>query len=366
MFLEPLYQPWLEWLAKNKQVVAAFAPNFEHVFTYDREAHMRMQLVLCKVHRCEQLMQKYLQDIGSNASVVYTGHTSVDPTAVLQKAPATAHASGLVTAASRPSAAPASSTLDAPPSKQAFSQQAIKVSATSNPLFLPIAATAQPLKALHVRGKSGLKHTKQLLDCWMQHPEWPMLTVVGPMPNEQITTAESTKYMAAANVWVPRPGKHKGPEWPAFDPMTAPALAALMASHALHIMPSEREGFGHTINEGRAAGAVLVVPDHPPMNELVREGSGVLITPDRAFSHEDDPVPALGAYGNISVSVSAQGICTAVQKALTLSQTEVVGMGRLARQLFEADRKQFKRRVQELRLLLQEMIAAKVAAAEIV
>jgi len=97
-----------------------------------------------------------------------------------------------------------------------------------------------------------------------------------------------------------------GPGWPLFDPVAAPALAALMASHALHIMPSEREGFGHTINEGRAVGALLVVPDHPPMNELVRDGSGVLISPDRAFSHEDNPVPALGAYGNISVSLSAQ------------------------------------------------------------
>ena len=42
------------------------------------------------------------------------------------------------------------------------------------------------------------------------------------------------------------------------------------------------------------------------MSELVREGSGVLLQPQQTFSHLDDPVPVLGAYGNISVSMSPQ------------------------------------------------------------
>jgi hypothetical protein len=32
-----------------------------------------MQLVLCKVHRCQELMQQYLKDIGSRAQLLYTG-----------------------------------------------------------------------------------------------------------------------------------------------------------------------------------------------------------------------------------------------------------------------------------------------------
>jgi len=58
-----------------------------------------------------------------------------------------------------------------------------------------------------------------------------------------------------------------------------------------------------------------------------------------------------------------QGICAAVQKALAYNQTEMDGMGRLARQLFEADRKQFEQKMQELTLRLQEMIPASAAAA---
>lgn len=45
-----------------------------------------------------------------------------------------------------------------------------------------------------------------------------------------------------------------GPNWPEFEPLSAGELALLLMSHAVHVMPSEREGFGHSINEGRAAG----------------------------------------------------------------------------------------------------------------
>lgn len=73
-----------------------------------------------------------------------------------------------------------------------------------------LAAAADTVLALHVRGKSSLKHTKQLLDCWLTHREWPKLTVVGPMPNEQITLQQTAEYMGAGNIGVPRAGKFYG------------------------------------------------------------------------------------------------------------------------------------------------------------
>jgi hypothetical protein len=51
---------------------AAFLSAFQ-VFGYDKDFHLRMQLVLCKVQRCQQLMQQYLKDIGSSAQLLYTG-----------------------------------------------------------------------------------------------------------------------------------------------------------------------------------------------------------------------------------------------------------------------------------------------------
>lgn len=73
LFLEPLYDPWNNWLEIHPRVVAIFAPNFEHVFGYDKEAHLRMQLVLCKVYACNELMDVYLDDIGGDALLLYTG-----------------------------------------------------------------------------------------------------------------------------------------------------------------------------------------------------------------------------------------------------------------------------------------------------
>lgn len=73
MFLEPLYEPWLTWLEQQQHVVAVYAPNFEQVFEYDSAAHKRMHIILCKVHRCHELMDRYLDSIRSTATLIYTG-----------------------------------------------------------------------------------------------------------------------------------------------------------------------------------------------------------------------------------------------------------------------------------------------------
>ncbi len=62
-------------------------------------------------------------------------------------------------------------------------------------------------------------------------------------------------------------------------------------------------------------GAVALVPDHAPMNELVTPGNGVLMRHGGAFSQDGPPLPALAAYGNISVRMSAEvgvGLCVLV------------------------------------------------------
>lgn len=99
---------------------------------------------------------------------------------------------------------------------------------------------------------------------------------------------------------------HAGPNWPLFEPVDHITLAELQLSHGVHICPSEREGFGHYINEARAASALVITTNHPPMNELITAATGVLIPAQHTFSHTDPPVPALGKYGNISASVSPE------------------------------------------------------------
>jgi hypothetical protein len=48
-----------------------------------------------------------------------------------------------------------------------------------------------------VKGKSGLKHTGQLLECWGEHPEFPTLHVVG-----RFTLDEVRAVVNASNVVV--------------------------------------------------------------------------------------------------------------------------------------------------------------------
>lgn len=153
----------------------------------------------------------FLPSCLSSCPCLPAGHTSVDPQALLRTQQSTLSTS-LGGAVKRPMMLP--TTPSALRHQQQQQQQPPPVAiatSTAHQNTPPLAAAAAPpLSVLHVRGKSGLKHTKQLLDCWVQHPEWPHLTVVGPMPNEQISGAEAKRFMAAPNIHVPKPGKHQG------------------------------------------------------------------------------------------------------------------------------------------------------------
>jgi len=137
--------------------------------------------------------------------VLRAGHTSIDPWVVVQR---TSHTPTTLLSRRKPVQLNQLRHGQHPASKQSSITAAGKIDMQRGKA--KVAAAVQPLSVLHIRGKSSLKHTKQLLDCWLQHPDWPRLTVVGPMPNEQITGAEAQRYMAAPNIHVPNPGKTQG------------------------------------------------------------------------------------------------------------------------------------------------------------
>jgi glycosyltransferase involved in cell wall biosynthesis len=124
-----------------------------------------------------------------------------------------------------------------------------------------LAAMSRPMRALHVAGRSEHKGTRQVIDTWERHPEWPELTVV------QRALDEGTPLYA--------------PQLPNVryfsERLSDEAVVALQRDHAIYILPSEVEGYGQSLVEGMSLGAIVVTTDAAPMNELVTPDRGVLV-----------------------------------------------------------------------------------------
>lgn len=125
-----------------------------------------------------------------------------------------------------------------------------------------LAAAAQPLRALHLAGRSIFKGTDRVVALWRKHPEWPQLTVVqrphvGPLQLDT-TPASNIRFLT--------------------ERLRDDEIVQLQRRHAIHILPSEVEGYGQTLIEGLSVGAVVVTTDAAPMNELVQSGRGALVS----------------------------------------------------------------------------------------
>ncbi len=120
---------------------------------------------------------------------------------------------------------------------------------------------------LHVAGRSWQKGTRALITLWLKHPEWPPLTIV---QNTKTYSQSRVKAIDAPNI------TH------ILARLDDPALRALQNSHAIHLCPSEAEGFGHCIAEAMSCGALTLTTDAPPMNELITPERGVLVNYNRS------------------------------------------------------------------------------------
>ena len=115
---------------------------------------------------------------------------------------------------------------------------------------------------LHVAGASSEKGTLTVLEVWRRHPDWPRLTVIGK--------PDIYDRYGGAPAMVPNVellNQH----------LEYRELRKYRNTYAVHLCPSEAEGFGHCIMEAMSCGAVVVTTDAPPMNEVVTPNRGVLV-----------------------------------------------------------------------------------------
>jgi hypothetical protein len=111
---------------------------------------------------------------------------------------------------------------------------------------------------LHLAGRSSAKRTRMVMETWVRHPEWPMLTVV------QHPRMADFRPQAANIV-------HR------VDYLDDAELREIQNANLFHLCPSETEGFGHYIVEAMSVGAIVLATDAEPMNELVTPERGILM-----------------------------------------------------------------------------------------
>lgn len=164
---------------------------------------------------------------------------------------------------------------------------------------------------VHVAGKSQMKGTTTVVAAWARHPEWPPLNVVAWW---DVLVPE------ASNVTL-------------YNKLSVQAITQLQNKCLFHIIPSVAEGFSHVTNEARSVGAIPLVSNYPPQNELVDSSFGFLIDGSVGGLHHSWPL----------FLVSIEAVEEAVEKALALGTDEIVKMQGLSRSAYEAGKEYFLR-----------------------
>ena len=119
----------------------------------------------------------------------------------------------------------------------------------------------------HLGGRSGNKGTQPIVDLWLRKPAWPLLTIIQRKPLKLPATLPSNIRLIN-------------------DYIDDAELRTLQNRNLFHLCPSETEGFGHHLVEGMSVGAITLVTDAPPMNEMVTNERGVLAAYSRTGTQQ--------------------------------------------------------------------------------
>jgi glycosyltransferase involved in cell wall biosynthesis len=181
---------------------------------------------------------------------------------------------------------------------------------------------------LHLASSGCQKGTAEILNAWSCHPEWPLLTVLAGKCQLLSASAENVEIITN---WI-----------------SDNDLCLLMQQCGVHVCCSNAEAFGHTIVEGMSCGALVITTDYPPMNELIDNSRGILVTVDT------DEVIDMRRGKFVMLNVVA--IEQAINLSIAMSDEDFETRCRNARSWFEIERKGFEDRLTKVLRCIQNLV----------
>ncbi|KAI8619836.1 hypothetical protein BC830DRAFT_1165055 [Chytriomyces sp. MP71] len=203
---------------------------------------------------------------------------------------------------------------------------------------------------LHIQGKSPFKGTLPIIQCWKHRPNLPHLNLIGIWVRDRIedelTLSTTQRNLAYAHTHIPL-----------LD------MAVALAEAPVQLCPSEMEGYGHGINQARAAGALVLAPDHAPMRELISPESGVLVRGVPVEGGEVDgraqmmvsgsgAAYALEGMPGLRVKVPAEEVCRGVDVIRRMGTKERRRRAERGRAAYVEDALFFEARMAEIKAVL--------------
>jgi glycosyltransferase involved in cell wall biosynthesis len=199
----------------------------------------------------------------------------------------------------------------------------------SRDMYLPEVKKVWKSKLLHVFGTSQFKGTRDLIQLWRMHPNWPTLVLVGSGLGMLNNLPPNIEFHLKLGEDVHR---------------------AFMNRHGIQLCPSSSEGWGHTMVEGMSCGNVVLATAAPPMSEHIRDGeTGFLLPLKDSYPYRDySKKEYMDDRGNNMAQwniISDEGLEGVLAKVLAMSESELAAIGQKARQSFLKNCTKFEERI---------------------
>jgi hypothetical protein len=189
---------------------------------------------------------------------------------------------------------------------------------------------------VHFAGKSWLKNTTKVISTWLENKGYlqfgsPVLVIT--CRDRCLVDSDELLRELAVNFTEHRDGSLRHITYPnirIYKTIPEEKYKHYLSTAGFFLCPSQVEGFGHYINEGRSSGAVVITTNAPPMNELIDNTSGILV--EISGDRENDGLP-----GSKDFVVTKEAIHDAIVAAKSLPIDNLRQLGRVARKRYEED-----------------------------